>query len=250
MKRVHGYEYAATISPELSPFSGSRFTVSVSTKGTTLTFPHDSPLASARGEAYDYQVMMPNWPVSLFDPPNDLDHVAVSRSGEAQNKKPELVEGMAQAAHAYQLGFPRNRMADDFTASLYVGDRVADRGQLILSAKALHLRIKGVSSPTVMRVTLVEKDGAAWSFKVFASTEWKDIIIPLGKFSKAESVMLPQGYPGSWAYWLPSPEGRTSIHISDVERIQFSLRSVDFGTIASIEPSQATVAIDTAELVF
>jgi hypothetical protein len=249
MARTSGYDYAATLPAGTLGPGAFRFTVRVAVGGRVLVFPRDSPVAATRAETFTGTVVPPDAPIALFSPDRDVAYLSVSRSGEAGNRAARIVEGSAPGAGAYPLGFPGPAMAEDFTASLYVGDRVACRANAA-QARAVRLRLKSVAAPSVIRVTLVEKDGSAWSGKVFASMEWKDVVIPLGTMRAAKSAMLPQAYPGTWSYWLAPPAGRESIDVTQVERLQLSLRRMDFGAIASVEPGRATVAIESVALLF
>jgi hypothetical protein len=248
MEHTHGYEYAAQIPAGALPVGESHFTVTVSDDEKHLVFPHDSPVASARGEFFSATVAPTGSPVTLFKPATDTQYLALSRSGESRNRRPVPVEGSAPGTLAYPLSFPGKTLAEDFTVSLFVGDRVSARSDAIGGVRSLHIKLKALVAPSVLRITLVEKDGAAWSQKVFASPDWKEVVVPISGFSSSRSVMLPQGYPGTWAYWLSPPAGATSIHLADVERLQLSLRGSDFGTISSVDPAQAAVGIESVSL--
>jgi hypothetical protein len=250
MHRTGGYDYAATLPARSAPDGNLRFTVGVTYAGKVLSFPHDSPVASTRAESYSSEVVPAGSPLALFAPARDIANLAVSRSGESRNRVAKAVDGSHPGTPAYPLAFPTERMTDDFTASLYVGDRVADRGSAVAGAKAIRIRLRALEAPSVIRVTLVEKDGSAWSAKVFASCDWRDTVVPISSLRAAKSAMLPQGYPGTWSYWLSPPEGSTSIHMAQVERLQFSLRRPDFGTISSVDAAQVSVAIESAALEF
>ncbi len=250
MEHTHGYEYSARLAAGTIPPGEMVFRVTVTSGDQKLVFPHDSPVVSARGEAYRARVVAPDAPLDIFDPARDIATLAVSRSGEARNRNPAAIEGSQPGTKAYPLKYPSDLMPEDFTASLYIGDRVSDRGPSIAGAKSIHVRLKGMAAPSVIRLTLVEKDGSAWSQKVFATGDWDDVVVPVSSLRSARSVMLPEGYPGTWSYWLSPPSGKTSIDLTQVERVQFSLRKADFGTIASIGSSQAAVAIESVSLQF
>jgi hypothetical protein len=250
MRHVSGYDFAATVAAGMLPPGEITYTVGVTEANGVSTFPHDSPVASTRAEAFHATIVAEGTPVTLFDPARDIAHLSLSRSGESRNKVPKAIEGSRPGITAFPFGVPAETLPEDFTASLYVGDRVANRGAGIASAKSLHIRLKGVTAPSVIRVTLVEKDGSAWSEKVFASGEWSDVAIPLSSMRSARSAMVPQAYPGTWSYWLSPPAGRTAIDLAQVERLQLSLRRSDFGEIASVGASQATVAIENVSLQF
>jgi hypothetical protein len=248
MRHSAGYDYTASLPPGSLPSGEVRFTLSVSAGGKILVFPHDSPVVSTRAESYKAAVVPVDSAVVIFQPARDVPYLSVSRSGESRNRVSKAVEGSQPGTEAYPFGYPTERMADDFTACLYIGDRVSDRGARIAGAKSVHITLKGVAAPSVIRLTLVERDGSAWSEKVFASPQWKEVVIPIESLRSAKAAMIPQGYPGTWSYWLSPPAGRTSIDLAQVERLQFSLRKSDFGTIASVDSSQAAVAIESVSL--
>ena len=248
MRRASGFDYTASLDAMSLPAGNIHYTISVAEADPVRVFPHDSPVVSTRTEAFHASIVAEGSPVTLFDPARDIPHLSVSRSGESRNHVAQAVEGSQPGNEAYPFGVLAERLPEDFTASLYIGDRISDRGAGIGSARSLRIRLKGVRAPSVIRVTLVEKDGSAWSEKVFASNEWKEVVVPVASMRSARSVMLPQAYPGTWSYWLTPPASRTSIDLSQVERLQFSLRRGDFGEIASIDPSQATVAIENVSL--
>jgi hypothetical protein len=250
MAHLRGYEYGARLPAGAVPPGEMQFHVRVTGGGQTLVFPHDSPVPSLQAETYRARVVAPDAPVSIFEPERDTTNLSVSRSGESRNRIPAAIEGSEPGRKAYPLACASETMPEDFTASLYIGDRVAERAGRISGVKSVRIRLKGVAAPSVLRLTLVEKDGSAWSQKVFASAEWKDVVVPVSSLRSARSVMLPEGYPGTWSYWLSPPAGRASIDLTQVERLQFSLRRADFGTIAGVAPSQATVAIESVSLQF
>jgi hypothetical protein len=249
MARTRGYDYEAMF-PEGSVRPGPlSFTIRVEAKGKSTVFPAESPVASLRAEAYSTRVVGRHDPVALFVPASDAPFLAVSRSGGAANLITATHDG-GGSTRAYPLGFPEGPMPEDLTISLYIGDRVADRGPLIAGAKTLNVRLKALRAPSVIRVTLVEADGSAWSAKVFASTEWRTAEIPIGALRPASAVMLPQGYPNTWSYWLRPPEGAKAPKLEHVERLQLSLRRADFGALSPVDSSQAAVAIESAALAF
>jgi hypothetical protein len=248
MRRSAGYDYSAVLPAGSFPAGEVRFTVSVKIGGKVLVFPHDSPVAATRAESYRMKVVPVDSPVVIFDPSRDVANLSVSRSGESRNRIAKTVEGSQPGIEAYPLGSPSDHLAEDFTASLYIGDRISDRGAKIADARSVRIRLKGLVAPSVIRLTLVEKDGAAWSGKVFASSQWTEVVVPIADLRSAKSAMVPQAYPGTWSYWLSPPSGRTSIDLANVERLQLSLRKMDFGTIAAVDASQAAVAIEGVSL--
>ena len=121
---------------------------------------------------------------------------------------------------------------EDYTASLFVGDRIASRGPFVRAASVVRLRARGVGPATTVHVTLVEEDGTSWSAPVrLEPGDWRDIAVPLRNFRIARGVKLPQGYPSNWNYWIEPAVGRgrpgDTLRLTEVERLQLSLRATD-----------------------
>jgi len=63
---------------------------------------------------------------------------------------------------------------------------------------------------------------------VTADTSWSEQVLPLNGFTAGRGVLLPQGFPGEWSYWVGPAAGRGGpndrLRLEHLERIQFSLR--------------------------
>jgi len=77
-------------------------------------------------------------------------------------------------------------------------------------------------------VTLMERDGMSWTAPVAVDSAWTERSVPLAEFRVGRGVMLPNGYPGNWNYWIEPASGRggagDAVRIAHVERLQLSLR--------------------------
>src|SRR5207244_7669013 len=75
-------------------------------------------------------------------------------------------------------------------------------------AAALHLRLRGLGPRQVLHVTLMEDDGTSWTAAVPVDSTWTEQSVPLGRFTIGKGVLLPQGFPGEWSYWVGPAAGR------------------------------------------
>ena len=75
--------------------------------------------------------------------------------------------------------------------------------------------------------------------------------VPLDSFRIARAVLLPQGFPGDWNYWVGPASGRGTsndrMRLADVERLQLSLRDEEGMTLSL---GQYGVEIESILLVF
>jgi hypothetical protein len=80
---------------------------------------------------------------------------------------------------------------------------------------------------------------------------WSEVSIPLADFQSARGVLLPQGFPGEWNYWVGPAEGRGGsgdrLRLDHLERIQFSLRREEG---LSIPPGSYGVELEWVRLLF
>jgi len=117
----------------------------------------------------------------------------------------------------------------DYTASLTIKDRIVALAGAVAEAKSLTLNLRALGEKQVLHVTFVERDGASRSAEVRPGREWAEVSIPLTAFKPARGVMLPQGFPGDWNYWIDMPAGRggdgDALRPRDIERLQFSVRT-------------------------
>src|SRR5262249_30008021 len=122
----------------------------------------------------------------------------------------------------------------DYTASLVIANRVKARRETIAGAVAVRLRLRGLGSHQVLHVTLMEDDGTSWSAAVPVDSAWSEQSIQLEKFALGRGVLLPEGFPGEWNYWVGPAEGRGGRtdrpRLDHLERLQLSLRREDAET--------------------
>ena len=97
------------------------------------------------------------------------------------------------------------------------------------------MRLRGLGPRQVLHLTLVEDDGTSWSAAVPVDSTWAERSLPLTTFTNARSVMLPEGFPGEWNYWLgpPAERGRSGDRprLDRLERLQLSLRREESVTV-------------------
>jgi hypothetical protein len=77
----------------------------------------------------------------------------------------------------------------------------------------------------------MEDDGTSWSAAVPVDSTWSEPVVPLSAFAIGRGVLLPQGFPGEWNYWVGPADGRGDRadrpRLGHLERLQLSLRRED-----------------------
>jgi hypothetical protein len=230
------YDYSVSLPTDSIGNGPVDYAITVITRGVATNFPDGS---NARPwdwnfdprELWHASIVAPTTPVTLFRAGDDVQRLAFSRIGDGWREGIfRVVTSTADGAPVFHFELPRfnGRGPNDYTASLVVRDRIAARGQTVRQASAVRVRIRAAAAGDVVHLTLVERDGTAFSAAVRADTAWSERRIPLSVFRPSRSVKLPEGFPGEWNYWLDAPSGRGGsgdrLRLDEIERLQLSLR--------------------------
>jgi hypothetical protein len=237
MHPAGGYEYSATI-PAVELREGPHEFVVTLYRGTSaVTFPRGFPQQPwdwnfVLRESWKVDVVGVNTPLGLFDAASDVSRLAFTRIGDA-GRSGLFRLGVSSATGRPILHFPlpvdrQGWSPPDYTASLVVRDRILARREAITQAGTLRLRLRGIGARQVLHVTLMEDDGTSWTAPVDVDSAWTERVLSLSTFTVGRGVLLPQGFPGEWSYWVGPATGRGGsgdhLRLDHVERLQLSLR--------------------------
>lgn len=237
MRPAGGYEYAAAIPAAALAEGPYEYVVTLYRGDSAATFPSGLHLEPWQWDYYataswTLDVVGARTPLVLFDPARDAVRLAFSRVGDA-GRRGLFRLGVSGATgrpvfHLELPVHPNGAALDDYTASLVIRDRIAARRETINDAAELRLRLRGLGARQTLYVTLVEDDGTAWSHAVPVDSTWSEPSLPLASFRISRAVLLPEGFPGEWNYWLEPAAGRGAsadhLRLDHVERLQLSLR--------------------------
>jgi len=237
MHPVGGYTYGATIPAAALAQGPHDFVITAYRGDTATTFPD-----AVRGKPYDWDYLgRTSWPIevtgertplTLFRAADDAGHLVFSRIGDAGRR------GLFRVALSASTGAPVLHLElpirpggeplPDYTASLVIKDRVTARGASILHADSVRVRARGLGAHDVLHLTLMEDDGTSWTAALPLDSTWSEKVVPLSAFTVGRGVLLPEGFPGEWNYWVGPAAGRGAAgdapRLEHVERMQVSLR--------------------------
>ncbi|HEY6059358.1 MAG TPA: hypothetical protein VIV10_02125, partial [Gemmatimonadales bacterium] len=190
-------------------------------------------------ESWKLNVVGPRTPLVLFEPGRDAGSLAFSRIGDAGRRglfRLGMSEVTGRAVFHLELPVrPSGTALDDYTASLVVQDRIAARRETIDSTQEVRVRLRGLGARQVLHLTLVEDDGTSWTVAIPADSTWNERSFPLSAFTVGRAVLLPEGFPGEWNYWVGPAQGRGGVgdhpRLEHLERLQISLRREDGVTV-------------------
>ena len=260
MRPAGAYEYAATVPAAALQQGPHDLVITVFGGDSGVSFPgglHQNPVTwNYYGhESWKLDVVGPQTPLRLFDPAADAELLSFSRIGDAGRR------GLFHLGLSGVTGRPVFRVAlpvdtsgwspPDYTASLVIKSRIEARRETITGADAVRLRLRGLGPHQVLHVTLMEDDGTSWSAAVPADSTWSEPSLPLAAFAIGRGMLLPQGFPGEWNYWVGPAEGRGGKvdrpRLDHLERLQLSLRRENG---AVISPDRYGVEVEWVTLEF
>ena len=244
MRSAGGYEYAAVVPAAALQEGPNEFVITLFRGDSATTFPgglHRKPWDwDYYGRAsWALNVVGLQTPLRLFTPGADAARLAFTRIGDAGRRglfRVAFSGVTGQPVFHFELPVnPSGTGPADYTASLVIKDRIRARQETIGGADALHLRLRGLGPRQILHVTLMEDDGTSWSAAVPVDSTWSEPSLPLSAFTSARGVLLPEGFPGEWNYWVGPAAGRGGSadrpRLDRLERLQLSLRREEGVTV-------------------
>jgi hypothetical protein len=236
MSRAQGNDYHASLPSRLLSAGLYEFAVSSRTGDRISTFPGGLPQQPDQwpfqtDALWTFHVTTPDTTLRLLNPREDYSQLSFVRPGEQYRSGFfQIVPGETADESALYLPLPDlgKNTPDRYAAALYIGEVVAERGADAARADSLEVKLRSPGgNHKTLELTLIEKDGAAWSASVVAGNAWSTVRIPLSAFRISRSIHIPSPYPGLWNYWRASPaargQGSDRVRVENLERLQLTV---------------------------
>ena len=260
MEPAGGYVYSATVPAAALREGPHEFVITLFRGDSGMTFP-----GGLRGRPTDWNyygraswkldMVGPHTPLRLFSPGGDAARLVFTRIGDAGRRGLfHLAWSEVTGQPVLHFELPVNASGaglGDYTASLVIGDRIRARQETVTGADELHVRLRGLGPHQILHVTLMEDDGTSWSAAVPVDSTWGEQSLPLAVFTIGRGVLLPEGFPGEWNYWVGPAAGRGGDadrpRLDRVEQLQLSLRGEDGGGV-KVTPGGYGVEVEAVTL--
>jgi len=242
MRRGQGYRFTATVPGGALREAPYEFVITRFLGDSCMTFPAGLPSSPTDWNyhgrtSWKLDVVGPKTPLRLFGPGADAPSLAFTRIGDAGRRGLfRLGTSTATGQPIFHFALPVDSSGwspADYTASLVIKDRIRARKETVTGASEVDVRLRGLGAHQVLYVTLMEDDGTSWSAPVQVDSTWSERALPLAAFTIGRGVLLPEGFPGEWNYWVGPAAGRGGrkgreggdrVRLDHVERLQLSLR--------------------------
>jgi len=262
MHAASGYLYAASVPATALREGPHEYVITLFRGDSSVTLPSGLHLKPTDWDysgsaSWRLDVIGPQTPLRLFDPGRDAARLAFTRIGDAGRRglfRVTLSGVTGEPVFHFELPVDaRGSSPPDYTASLVIADRIKARQETIGGAAELRIRLRGLGARQIVHLTLMEDDGTSWSAGVPVDSSWSEQAMPLTDFKIGQGVLLPEGFPGEWNYWVGPAAGRGGSgdrpRLDRVERLQLSLRREDAGGVA-VGPGSYGVEVESISLGF
>jgi len=252
MRPAGAYLYAATVPAAALREGPHEFVITLFSGDTAITFPGGQHLRPTDWDYYaraswKMDVVGAQTSLGLFDAGADAGHLTFSRIGDAGRRGLFRIGWSGVTGRAvFHLELPPGESGAalaDYTASLVIRDRIEARQETIAGADEVRVRLRGLGPHQVLHVTLMEDDGTSWTARIPVDSAWQDVTVALASFTLGRGVLLPEGFPGEWNYWVGAADGRGGggdhLRLDHAERLQLSLRSGD-----RVPPAAGTYGVE------
>jgi hypothetical protein len=258
MRRGSGNDFIAALPGSMHP-GLYQYAVSVRSGDAVVSFPGSQPESpnewpyKAEG-LWEFSVQAADTGIRLLNPKADFALLSFLRPGEQYRSALfHLIPGESSDESALSLLVP-DLGADTpprYAAALYVGDTVAARSTDLRRPALLQVKLRAVDGTQKhLQVSLIERDGTAWSTDLKAHRDWGVVSIPLSELKLTRSIHIPTPYPGLWNYWRDSAVGRggsgDGVRAAEIERLQLTVMPNASGT----GDDAAGVAVEAVNLAF
>ncbi|MCU0404468.1 MAG: glycoside hydrolase family 5 protein, partial [Chitinophagaceae bacterium] len=226
MTPISPFNYEAVLPAEMMQPGPLQYRIVVKDKEKYYQFPggfSEDPFAwdSYRGEAYSTVVTGIDGQITLFDPTTDraLLHPAFRR-GQQTSYVPS--KDPAKLILKIETG---DMEADRYFAiQQYVGDRIQERlANFENGDQLLQMEVKNNGNPCKMKITLITKQGNAFSDTVEVNKGTQFIACIRASFTKSSYTLLPRPFPGFMPLQFSGDKGTSDFRWEDVEKIELNV---------------------------
>jgi len=232
MESINAYDYQVEIPQDFTNSGFYEYVISVYQGNNVTSFPSGLDKTPRNwdyysSEAWNLEIIDNKQPLCIFSPKDDLSKLSFTRIGD--NIRSGIFTLLPsdkdnKGVIKLKIPFELDKNLEDYSFSLFVGDKIKTLNN-IDEIKGLSINAKGKGNAYI---TLIESDGTPWTAKIPFNSEWDARMVLLSDLKIGKGIMLPQGFPGNWNYWLFASEQRgsknDSIKIGKIEMLQVSVR--------------------------
>lgn len=231
MERVDEYLYKATIPDSVVRAGILNYTIiAESTSGKITVYPGgvEGPTSSwgyYNPDSYSVKVLPAMSEIQLFNA--ETSGQSLTFSGNARLRSSLVLSGVTgESILKFSPGRTDNAQGRPnnsgliYTMQNYIGNITSGISRYADKYKLIQVNGKAAGKPVKIEVTLINKDGNAYSAKASLSADQNFQAINLKDLTEGRMLLLPRPYPGFLPFWYTAKTTKP-FSLSEIERIQF-----------------------------
>lgn len=232
MESTNTYDFKTEIPQDFIHSGFYEYVISVYQGNNVTSFPSGLDKTPTDWDYYsnntwNLKIIDSNQSLCVFSPKDDLSKLSFTRIGDNIRSGIFTLSPTDKDDNGViklKIPFDLDKNLEDYSFSLFVGDQLKTLNNTD-DIKGISINGKGIGNAYI---TLIESDGTPWTTKIPFNSEWGAKTVLLSDFKIGKGIMLPQGFPGNWNYWLLPSDQRSSkndsLNIENVEKLQISMR--------------------------
>lgn len=222
-----GYEFTAEVPADLVTTGQLQYRILVQEANTFVIYPgaisgNPSAWDYVPAETYNTNIAAPGSALDLYNPSVDRTvHIVPNfRRGFQSTYK----SGSSTGSLLHHFSITDMKQDEVMGLQHFIGNKLQQRISELNSFSKIILRARTANAePLYVTVTLVTKNGAAYSTTVEVSNQLQHIELPVRLFKKGEALLMPRPYPDFQPLYFQSALTAEELQLINVEKIEITI---------------------------
>lgn len=229
MTRKSGYDYTAEIPADILTPGMLSYRIVVQKGEEYSVFPGNhkgNPFTwdNYINETWSTFVAAPFSNLEIFSPTVDRNIIAYPIVWRGDVKS-DFISGTNPRQLIWNISTPKLREEHTIGMQYFFADKIKGRADELSSFKKVLIRAKSSNeTPVRTRVTLINKDAAAYTAFVMLDNNFKDFEIILSDFKPDSYMLLPRPYPAFMPLWFKASSAQP-LKLKDMEKLEVTIGS-------------------------
>ncbi|WP_207535245.1 cellulase family glycosylhydrolase [Desertivirga arenae] len=227
MQAGHGYEYTAIVPASFVIPGLLNYRIAVKQGDQDIVFPgghKGDPWAwdNFNNETWKTYVAAKGSTLKIFDAGRDMN---ISRIPQwDKNVRSLYVTSDKGSQLVYRLEADQYPSDEVLGFQDFVTEKLTGRAAELNNFSTIRLRAKRVSEQKVkLKISLINKEGQAYSVLVDLPAMLSDVNIPLSSFLPGTALLLPRPYPGFQPLWSPARSVDQRPNLRDIQKLEITI---------------------------
>ncbi len=223
-----GYSYTAEVPADIVKDGQLQYRIIAEEGDRFVTYPgsfkgNPNDWTTINTEYYRTNIAATSSSLELYNP--SIDKTVHILPNFRRGFQSVYTSGNSTGVINYKLSITQLQPTEVMGLQYFVGDKLMQRESELPTFNTVELRIgSGESQPTVIRLTLINRYGAAYDTMVSLNGKIRSYEIPLTSFSLSDSsLLMPRPYPGFQPLYFKSPAGFPVLKLEEIEKLQITV---------------------------